>query len=203
MKMAFLLSLLSSLIVGPVFATEELVVKTDKTQLSTLNSIQIEKSQTSIETSALMPTAQVIDAASSKFNDESWIVEMESLRGGRGSYYDWGLGRDGYGHCYEWNNQRQVLNGGAAQPEFLCEARRPSKHDWGMGQDGFGYCYQYTPYGVVMNQGQPRESYLCEARFPSVYRWGIGQNGYTYCYRFTPYGVVMNRGMPVPNYLCE
>lgn len=120
-----------------------------------------------------------------------------------GSYYDWGTGQNGWGYCYQWTNYGQVMNGGQAVANHLCESRNPSFFEWGTGQNGFGYCYQWTPYGVGMNMGQPVANYQCESRRPSYYAWGRGGNGYTYCYQYTPFGVPMNMGQPVSNYNCQ
>ena len=45
---------------------------------------------------------------------------------GGGSYYQWGRGVDGYGHCYEYTYSGEILNNGQALPEDLCESSSPS-----------------------------------------------------------------------------
>ncbi len=121
----------------------------------------------------------------------------------RGSYFDWGTSRGGFGYCYEWTFDGQVLNGGQPVSNYSCEARRPSMFLWNQGRNGFGYCYQYTPYRVPMNEGQPQSNYSCESRHPSRYGWGRSRDGYTRCYQWTPNGYVMNDGQPVSDYMCR
>ncbi|MCO5143016.1 MAG: hypothetical protein M9962_08005 [Oligoflexia bacterium] len=120
-----------------------------------------------------------------------------------GSYYDWGVGRNGYGYCYEYTDYGDVLNGGQPVGNYNCEYSRPSEYNWGQGRNGFGYCYQRTPYGHFMNEGQPVGNYNCEMRNPSYFAWGRGRNGYTYCYQYTANGYPMNNGQPVGNYNCR
>lgn len=122
---------------------------------------------------------------------------------GSRTYYDWGRARNGYGYCYEWTNDGQVLNGGQPQSNFYCEERRPSFYDWGRAQNGYGYCYQYTPYGVPMNEGNPQSNFYCEQRNPSFYDWGRGQDGKTYCYQYTSKGIPMNEGRPQSEFYCR
>lgn len=80
---------------------------------------------------------------------------------GRGSYFDWARGRDGWGYCYEFSYDGYVLNGGQPVSNFQCEQYRPSYYGWGRGRDGFTYCYQFTPYGVPMNQGRNVPNAYC------------------------------------------
>lgn len=82
--------------------------------------------------------------------------------GGSGSYFDWGQGQDGWGYCYEWTWNGQVLNGGMPVSNYYCESRSPSYYAWGRGRDGYTYCYQWTPKGHAMNQGQPVSNYYCQ-----------------------------------------
>lgn len=116
--------------------------------------------------------------------------------------FDWGLGRNGYGYCYEFTMDGRVLNNGQPVNPYNCERTRPSRADWGRGIDGWGYCFQMTPYGVPMNEGRSIDPFACERNLPSYYSWGPGRDGYTYCFQFTPYGVPMNQGRSVPNYFC-
>lgn len=78
-----------------------------------------------------------------------------------GSYFDWGRGRDGWGHCYEWTFDGRVLNGGQPVADYQCEMVAPSRYSWGRGMDGYTYCYRVTPNGLVLNQGRPVASYYC------------------------------------------
>lgn len=118
------------------------------------------------------------------------------------SRYDWGLAQNGFGYCYEFTREGNVLNGGQPVPNYLCEQVRPSRVDWGTATNGYGYCFQWTPYGVPMNEGRSIDAYNCERLRPSYYNWARATNGYTYCFQFTPYGVAMNEGRSVPNYFC-
>lgn len=77
------------------------------------------------------------------------------------TYFDWGVGRDGYGYCYEWIRPGIPANNGMAQPNQFCERVRPSYFDWSRAQNGRIYCFQFTPYNVMMNQGAPVPDYYC------------------------------------------
>jgi hypothetical protein len=114
-----------------------------------------------------------------------------------GWHYDWGQGQNGWGYCYEWTNQGQVLNAGQPVNSYSCEAVNPSRPNWGHGRNGWAYCYEWTPYGVAMNEGQPINTYSCEAIARSHFQWGRGQNGNTYCYQYAPNGYAMNEGQPM------
>ncbi|MGZ3804556.1 MAG: hypothetical protein ACXVB4_10125 [Pseudobdellovibrionaceae bacterium] len=122
---------------------------------------------------------------------------------GYGSYYNWGRGNDGWGHCYEWASNGGVLNNGNPVGDYFCEQRNPSYYNWGTGGDGWGYCYQYTPNGDALNSGSPVGNYYCDQRRPSYYAWGRGYDGYTHCYQYTANGVAMNQGQAVSDYYCR
>lgn len=121
----------------------------------------------------------------------------------RGSYFDWAQGNDGWGYCYEWTQNRDVLNNGYPVDNYNCERAYPSHFSWNRGTDGWGYCYQYTPYGHAMNSGRPVNNYSCERTSPSFYRWGRSYDGFTYCYQYTGNGIPMNQGRPADNYYCR
>lgn len=87
--------------------------------------------------------------------------EREATSFSHGSYFDWGRGFDGWGHCYEWTNEGEVLNGGRPMPEELCEASAPSYFSWARGRDGYTYCYRFTPTGLPLNGGAPVPNSLC------------------------------------------
>ncbi len=135
--------------------------------------------------------------------DQSYSVASNEAVNVAGAYFDWGRAQNGFGYCYQWANPGQVLNGGAAQPNFYCEQVNPSFFNWGRAANGFGYCYQFTGNGLLMNLGQPQSNYSCEQRSPSHYAWARGQDGYTRCYQFSPSGLALNSGQPVNNYFCQ
>lgn len=119
-----------------------------------------------------------------------------------GAFYDWGMGIDRTGYCYQFTNQGDVLNGGQPVAESFCEAVKASHPDWARGRDGYGYCYQFTPDELVMFQGRPQKNETCEAVKPSHYAWARAMDGWTYCFQFTPYNAMMNQGRSVPNEKC-
>ncbi len=80
---------------------------------------------------------------------------------GRGSYFDWGRGMNGYGYCYEWAYGGGVLNGGNPVPNFECDKVNPSFYSWGRGSNGYTYCYQFAPQGWVLNTGNPVDNSWC------------------------------------------
>ncbi len=123
--------------------------------------------------------------------------------GHSGSYFDWGTGQNGWGYCYEWASNGEVLNGGRPVGNWLCERENPSYFYWGQAVNGWGYCYQWTPYGVAMNEGRPMANRQCEVENPSYFAWARAQNGYFYCYQWTSNGYVMNEGRPVHNSYCR
>ena len=139
--------------------------------------------------------------SSSVVADAEIAIESNALTQ-RGSYFNWGRGRDGFGYCYEWTRNGQVLNGGQPVPEHLCERRNPSYFEWARARNGWGNCYRFTPYGVVMNQGQPQSYGYCEQSNPSYFDWARSQSGHYYCYQFGN-GLVLNDGRPVPNHYCR
>ena len=77
-------------------------------------------------------------------------------------YYDWGQGQDGFGYCYEWTGNGQVLNGGQPVPNDYCEATSRSYYTWGRGQNGYTYCYHFTGRGTVMDHGQAAPISYCQ-----------------------------------------
>lgn len=119
-----------------------------------------------------------------------------------GAFYDWGMGRDRTGYCYQFTNHGDVLNGGHPVAESFCEAVKASHADWARGKNGYGYCYQFTPDELVMFQGRPQKNEICEAIKASYFSWGRGFDGWTYCFQFTPYNAMMNEGRSVPNEKC-
>lgn len=119
-----------------------------------------------------------------------------------GAYYDWGMGRDRTGYCYQFTNNGAVLNGGYPVAEALCEAVNPSKANWARANNGYGNCYQFTPNNLVMYQGRPQPYEKCEKVSPSHYAWGRGNDGWTYCFQFTPANLPLNDGRAVPNEKC-
>ena len=135
--------------------------------------------------------------------NQSYVVASNEAPAIGGSYFNWGRAQNGFGYCYQWTSTGQLLNGGAAQPNFYCEQVNPSFFNWGRAQNGFGYCYQFTGTGLLMNLGQPQSNYSCEQRSPSHYAWGRGQDGYTRCYQYSPSGLALNAGQPVNNYFCQ
>jgi hypothetical protein len=118
------------------------------------------------------------------------------------SYYNWGRANNGYGYCYQYASNGQVLNGGTPVSNYLYEMNKPSYYNWGRANNGYGYCYQYTANGLAMNEGKPQSNYYCEMVKPSYYYWGRANNGNTYCYQYTASGLAMNEGKPVSNYYC-
>ncbi|MCB0422336.1 MAG: hypothetical protein KDD61_15160 [Bdellovibrionales bacterium] len=133
------------------------------------------------------------------------VGAIKALRRGdrhRNSYYAWGKAKNGWGYCYHWTRDGEVLNEGKPVDDRHCERVNPSIYDWGKGKNGWGYCYHWTPKGVAMDEGRPASNYLCERRSRSYYKWGKGKNGHTYCYQWTPKGVAMNEGKPVAEHLC-
>lgn len=119
-----------------------------------------------------------------------------------GAFYDWGIGRDRTGYCYQFTNQGDVLNSGHPVAESHCEAVKASHPDWARGRNGYGYCYQFTPDEIVMYQGRPQKNENCEKVKPSVFNWGRGMDGWTYCFQFTPSQLLLNEGRSVPNEKC-
>ncbi len=135
-------------------------------------------------------------------SDQSSIQQNAAVLIG-GSYYNWGRAQNGFGYCYQWASNGQVLNGGAAQPDFYCEQVSRSFFNWGRGQNGFGYCYQFTGNGLLMNLGAAQANYSCEQRSPSYFSWGRGQDGFTRCYQYAPSGLPLNNGAPASNFYCQ
>lgn len=78
----------------------------------------------------------------------------------RGSYFDWGRARNGWGYCYQWTRNGQVLNQGQPVQNYLCERTNPSYFAWGRAKNGFTYCYQWAK-GLALNEGQPVPNYYC------------------------------------------
>lgn len=153
----------------------------------------------------ILALISMVAMAASASVDTSWngVVSAPSVKQNYpGYYFNWGQGRDGWGYCYQWTSNGQVLNNGMPVDNWNCEQGNPSLYNWGRGQNGWGYCYHYTPYGIAMDMGQPQSNYLCEQYSPSYYAWGRGNDGYAHCYQWTSNGYAMNDGMPVPNEYC-
>jgi hypothetical protein len=120
-----------------------------------------------------------------------------------GSHYDWGIGNDRLGHCYEWTTDGRPLNRGQPVADSFCEISNPSIYDWGRKANGWGACFHVTPYGALLNRGLPVTDMHCEDTAPSYYSWAGGRDGFTRCYKFTAYGIPLNNGMPVGNNFCK
>lgn len=76
---------------------------------------------------------------------------------GNGSYYNWGQGQDGYGHCYQYASNGGVLNDGSPVDNMYCGRTR---YQWGTGNDGYTHCYEYGG-NYVLNDGSPVDNMYC------------------------------------------
>lgn len=76
-------------------------------------------------------------------------------------YYDWGRGHNGFGYCYAFDKNGNVLYWGKPQPDVYCERVKSSHFAWARSWNGYIYCYQFTPYLAVMNNGYPVHPGYC------------------------------------------
>ncbi len=74
-------------------------------------------------------------------------------------WYDWGVGADGYGYCYLFD-ESGVLNDGKAVQDFMCDMTKTTYKN-ALMKDGSLACMQWTPYGHAMVKGKVLDPVLC------------------------------------------
>jgi hypothetical protein len=83
-------------------------------------------------------------------------------------FFDFGRGENGYGYCYQFDANMQVMNKGMPVADFNCDLTK-SYYGWALHPDGELYCHRWTPYKHIMNKGQIVDAILCRKGNPWPY----------------------------------